>query len=562
MTRGVRLTLEGVRERLADRGIKLISDVYINNRTELRVEGPCGHQWDAIFTNLVHKNQNKQSRGCPTCTGRRHTVEEAQALARSRGGTCNSKEWVSSGALMQWTCSEGHSWAATWNAIYSGKHWCKYCADNSPVTLQDAQKLAESRGGKCLSKVYINAHDLLQWVCSEGHTWSASWCGVFSGKSWCRICSEGILYGERACRIALECFLGVSFNKTRALDFLRNKNNRNMEIDCYSPDLRLGCEFDGAQHQKTIQYFGMTSEKLVQRQAADRLKDKLCVENGVTLMRVSSSEAPLQRIPHVVYKKLVDLGYQPLISAEGVDLSPLYRLNKFSDADLCTAFCECANIYGRTPSRTEWGSFAREFGYPSRSAVEKRYGTFSAFVILAGQTPNPAHGLPKYTDSEILNQLCKVACIHGFFPRSQWWKAYANKNDGVSSLTAIVKRFGSWGVAKQKAYTLLRRCKGMVPVDPCDRGTKLKMLEQMCAYIQGFGGLPTRHAWAGYAQEHNAMSASSYRSSHYFGSWSAAKQAAIDYMPTYLETLEAPSDDLPTHYPPTNLPTNPHTKVN
>ena len=35
------------------------------------------------------------------------------------------------------------------------------------------QEIAESRGGKCLSSNYLNAHAKLLWECSEGHQWEA-----------------------------------------------------------------------------------------------------------------------------------------------------------------------------------------------------------------------------------------------------------------------------------------------------------------------------------------------------------------------------------------------------
>lgn len=35
--------------------------------------------------------------------------------------------------------------------------------------IEDMQKLAEKRGGKCLSTEY--AYTKLEWECDEGHTW-------------------------------------------------------------------------------------------------------------------------------------------------------------------------------------------------------------------------------------------------------------------------------------------------------------------------------------------------------------------------------------------------------
>ena len=51
------------------------------------------------------------------------------------------------------------------------------------------QKIAKERGGKCLSKKYINANQKLKWQCSEGHTWYAIPASIKNMKKWCRKCA-------------------------------------------------------------------------------------------------------------------------------------------------------------------------------------------------------------------------------------------------------------------------------------------------------------------------------------------------------------------------------------
>lgn len=50
------------------------------------------------------------------------------------------------------------------------------------------EMIAKSKGGKCLSKVYINCHDLLLFECAEGHQWKASSDNFCNKGSWCRKC--------------------------------------------------------------------------------------------------------------------------------------------------------------------------------------------------------------------------------------------------------------------------------------------------------------------------------------------------------------------------------------
>jgi hypothetical protein len=56
------------------------------------------------------------------------------------------------------------------------------------LALKDMQRAARSRGGRCLSSVYVNSYTPLQWQCARGHRWRNSqtkvgWeCG--SGHRW------------------------------------------------------------------------------------------------------------------------------------------------------------------------------------------------------------------------------------------------------------------------------------------------------------------------------------------------------------------------------------------
>ena len=50
------------------------------------------------------------------------------------------------------------------------------------------QQIARDRGGKCLSKEYINARTHLEWMCAEGHRWKATPDSVKNKSAWCEKC--------------------------------------------------------------------------------------------------------------------------------------------------------------------------------------------------------------------------------------------------------------------------------------------------------------------------------------------------------------------------------------
>ena len=55
------------------------------------------------------------------------------------------------------------------------------------LTIEEMHSVANARGGKCLSKVYVNCSTHLEWECSNGHRWKAVPNSVRSG-TWCRVC--------------------------------------------------------------------------------------------------------------------------------------------------------------------------------------------------------------------------------------------------------------------------------------------------------------------------------------------------------------------------------------
>ena len=122
----------------------------------------------------------------------RRTIDEMQNLAKSRGGKCLSKKYVNARTKLLWECKEGHRWSAVPDSVKRGT-WCPKCAIKKRAashrgTIEEMQKIAASRRGKCLSKEYVNAHKKLRWQCRKEHEWDATPMDVKSG-TWCPYCA-------------------------------------------------------------------------------------------------------------------------------------------------------------------------------------------------------------------------------------------------------------------------------------------------------------------------------------------------------------------------------------
>ena len=116
-----------------------------------------------------------------------------QELAKAKGGKCLSKRYVNSNTKLKWKCKEGHVWETIPKVIIRGG-WCPMCGkknigDSLRGNIEDIHELAKAKGGKCLSKLYINAHTKLKWKCKEGHKWEATSNSIQQGH-WCPTCAR------------------------------------------------------------------------------------------------------------------------------------------------------------------------------------------------------------------------------------------------------------------------------------------------------------------------------------------------------------------------------------
>lgn len=131
---------------------------------------------------------------------KKFTIQDCNNFALVKDGKCLSKVYINTHYKLEWICKNGHKWEASFNNIKNG-HWCPYCAGNKSKTIDDCNKLASSNNGKCLSKEYINIDAPYLWECDKGHRWENTLWRVQSG-IWCNICSGINNYTIKDCHKA------------------------------------------------------------------------------------------------------------------------------------------------------------------------------------------------------------------------------------------------------------------------------------------------------------------------------------------------------------------------
>ena len=125
---------------------------------------------------------------CGIAAMRKSTLPAMRRLAKRRGGRCLSRRYIDSRTPLSWRCRLGHCWKAMATNVSKGS-WCPECAHRKRLTLGEMRALAERRGGECLSDRYINNRTKLAWRCATGHQWEAA-PGLVKGGRWCPYCAR------------------------------------------------------------------------------------------------------------------------------------------------------------------------------------------------------------------------------------------------------------------------------------------------------------------------------------------------------------------------------------
>jgi very-short-patch-repair endonuclease len=99
---------------------------------------------------------------------------------------------------------------------------------------------------------------------------------------------------EALCRQLLEAMLSMRLPKVRPKWLVNPTTKRSLELDMYNEEHRLAFEYDGAQHDVFTPHYHGNEHYFRYRQLLDKLKDELCRDAGVLLIRIPWSEVTVQ----------------------------------------------------------------------------------------------------------------------------------------------------------------------------------------------------------------------------------------------------------------------------
>lgn len=237
---------------------------------------------------------------------KQRSIARLHEIFDAKGGSFNEADYKNTATPLRFICGEGHERRMQPSAILAGA-WCLECFKKNysgqhlklKDGLEQAHRIAESKGGKCLSTEYVRSDVPLLWECANGHQWQAVFHDV-KRRTWCPTCGSG--YRERLCRHYFETITNTKFPKAKP-EWLINTRGGRMELDGYSEQLSLAFEHHGKQHYAGIKHFTRRDETLKKRIEDDATRRNLCVANNITLIEVPYTVLDAE-LPNFIYDQI------------------------------------------------------------------------------------------------------------------------------------------------------------------------------------------------------------------------------------------------------------------
>lgn len=111
-------------------------------------------------------------------------------FAEKKGGKLLTKQYVNMHTKMEFQCILGHEFSSTGHSLIQKGAWCPTCAGNKRLTIKDCHDAAQSHNGHFLSSTYLGMRELHPWACENGHVFEQTPQCVIHNKIWCPICTK------------------------------------------------------------------------------------------------------------------------------------------------------------------------------------------------------------------------------------------------------------------------------------------------------------------------------------------------------------------------------------
>lgn len=232
-----------------------------------------------VETNWRSLYQRKLCRECR----RKYTLDECRLYAKTKGGKLLSNEYA---PKLTWECKKGHIFKSVAGKVLRDNNWCKECFKESKskrlFPIREIRDRINKLGFNLIDNTWRGVEKLHKFQCSKGHIFEKYPRHILYSNIGCTFCNNSFKSENKVRRI-IESIFKVSFSKTRPKWLVNKDTNCRLELDCYNEDLKIAFEYDGHFHFEVRSGF---NNDLNRTKYLDSLKNKICLENGVKLIRI------------------------------------------------------------------------------------------------------------------------------------------------------------------------------------------------------------------------------------------------------------------------------------
>lgn len=233
------------------------------------------------------KDRNALGRKCQTCANAEINALKKNKVMRSDKykliANIDNTDFIKVGNVTKYrtTCKNCNKDRGYKRPSVASK-LCNTCS-NTSITKKDCIHIASKYNFTFLDDSYISYRYKHKWNCNECNAVFIRSLDDMSKRTNCPHCNR--FSNENECRRIFESLFNNRFITVRP-DFLKNpKTGRNLELDGYCEELKLAFEYDGEFHYKEMKWID-DRNKLELRQQQDKLKDVLCKQSDIILIRI------------------------------------------------------------------------------------------------------------------------------------------------------------------------------------------------------------------------------------------------------------------------------------
>jgi len=298
------------RERVTAQGRKVVGE-YRGRHVPVAIRCRFGH--------VQNQQPGSVARGsdCNYCFGNgcKERAYDMFVLTLRRLNYVLMEEYVDSQTPVNIMCPLGHICRPRPTEVVTRFRRCSGCFQNTLEKGLESLLTILTLRGEQLIGAYVGSDDKVEVRCVKGHSYFPRPTNVISRGDNCSVCKESLL--EQAVRLVFEKHQ-IKYDP-QYHDPLAPKLAFDFRFWYQDREYRL--EVDGEQHFYEIPFFHRTPTAFAEGQARDRLKDRICWQQAIQLIRIPYT--CLKDMEYYLMKALLDDAALVLWDAELYE--PLYQ---------------------------------------------------------------------------------------------------------------------------------------------------------------------------------------------------------------------------------------------